>query len=64
MLDAKATYEKPPVVPDESKRLDALLSYDILDTEAEEGFDDLVKLASQICDTPISTVTLIDQQRQ
>jgi diguanylate cyclase (GGDEF)-like protein/PAS domain S-box-containing protein len=64
MLDAKATYEKAPVLPDEGKRQDALLSYDILDTAAEEAFDDLVKLASQICGTPISTVTLIDQQRQ
>jgi diguanylate cyclase (GGDEF)-like protein/PAS domain S-box-containing protein len=64
MFDAKATYEKPPVLPDEEKRHDALLSYDILDTEAEEALDDLVKLASQVCGTPISLVTLVDRDRQ
>lgn len=54
-----------PTLPDnERERLDALYSYGILDTGAESDFDELVKLASHICDTPISLITLIDQDRQ
>jgi anti-sigma regulatory factor (Ser/Thr protein kinase) len=49
---------------DESARLDALRSYRILDTEPERAFDDLVFLASQICGTPISLISLIDENRQ
>ena len=33
----------------EDERLAELLSYDVLDTEAEQLFDDLTTLASQIC---------------
>lgn len=50
--------------PKEADRLKTLLSYDILDTQAEAEFDDIVKLASKICDTPISFVTLVDEDRQ
>jgi signal transduction histidine kinase len=54
-----------PTLPDnERERLDALYSYGILDTDAESDFDELVKLASHICNTPISLITLIDQDRQ
>ncbi len=49
---------------DELKRLAALKEYDILDTEPEKDFDELVALASAICETPISTITLIDEGRQ
>ena len=49
---------------DEQARLAALRRYRILDTEPEQRFDDLTNLASQICDTPISLITLIDSDRQ
>lgn len=49
---------------DEQRRLLALNQYSILDSEAEEVFDEIVALASFICDTPISTITLIDDHRQ
>lgn len=49
---------------DESKRLEALAEYSILDSEAESVFDEIVALASFICGTPISTITLIDEKRQ
>ena len=55
---------QPPVPENESRRLAALYSYDILDTESEKAFDDLVRLASYICNTPISLVSLIDSGRQ
>jgi diguanylate cyclase (GGDEF)-like protein len=48
----------------EQDRLAALFELDLLDTAEEKEFDDLVCLASAICGTPISTVTLIDKDRQ
>ncbi len=48
----------------EAKRLAALRRYDILDTPAESAFDDLTRLASQICSTPIALVALLDEKRQ
>ena len=48
----------------EAERLSALQSYGILDTEPEQAFDDIVKLASRICDAPIAVVNLIDRGRQ
>lgn len=48
----------------ERARLEELHRYSILDTPAEKDFDDLVKLASQICGTPISLISLIDENRQ
>jgi diguanylate cyclase (GGDEF)-like protein/PAS domain S-box-containing protein len=54
-----------PLIPaDEPARLQTLLDYDLLDTESETAFDDLVKLASQVCGTPIGLVTLVAQERQ
>jgi two-component sensor histidine kinase len=53
-----------PTHPRQPERLSALRSYDILDTPREADFDDIVKLASDICGTPISVVNLIDQDRQ
>ena len=48
----------------ESARLMALRSHRILDTDPERAFDDIVLLASQICGTPISLITLVDEDRQ
>ena len=50
--------------PFEPARLAALRAYDILDTPRESDFDDIVLLASQICEAPISVVNLIDEHRQ
>lgn len=50
--------------PEEAARLAALHAYDTLDTEAESDFDDIVQLASEICDAPISLISLVDRDRQ
>ncbi len=49
---------------DEAERLNALASYEILDTEPEQAFDDVVQLIARICETPIAVVNLIDADRQ
>ncbi|OWP64978.1 hypothetical protein CDA63_01060 [Hymenobacter amundsenii] len=48
----------------EIRRLSALHTYEILDTPPEAAFDDLARLASIICETPVSLVSLLDGQRQ
>ena len=48
----------------ESERLEALHSYQVLDTEPEQAFNDLVQLSAFICGTPISLISLVDEDRQ
>lgn len=52
------------IATDEQARLAALRRYRILDTEPEQRFDDLTMLASHICDTPMSLISLVDSDRQ
>jgi two-component sensor histidine kinase len=53
-----------PLRPDETERLAALAGYNVLDTPRESDFDDLVRLASEICGTPIAVINLIADGRQ
>jgi PAS domain S-box-containing protein len=48
----------------EQDRLSALKELNIIDTAPEQDYDDIVRLASQICETPISLISLLDEQRQ
>lgn len=48
----------------ENLRLEVLHQYDILDTHPESEFDNITFLAATLCNTPISTITIIDQYRQ
>jgi formate hydrogenlyase transcriptional activator len=48
----------------ETERLEALRRYEVLDRVPEPDFDDLVRLASALCETPIAAISLIDEARQ
>lgn len=48
----------------EEDRLRKLYELEILDTLEEQAYDDLTKLAAQICNTPIALVSLVDHDRQ
>jgi diguanylate cyclase (GGDEF)-like protein/PAS domain S-box-containing protein len=52
------------VADDEALRLDSLRALDLLDTDPEPEFDELVRIAAAICEVPISTMTLVDERRQ
>ncbi len=54
----------PPLPADESQRLAALREYQVLDTPPEEAFDDLVKVAAEVCRSPVALMTLLDESRQ
>lgn len=56
--------EFPQEPQDELARLTTLRRYQILDTPGEIEFDDTTLLASSICDTPISLITFLDEERQ
>ena len=53
-----------PMPTNEVARVAALQRYAILDSEPEQGFDDLALLASYICQTPIALISLVDENRQ
>ncbi|MBU1820112.1 MAG: PAS domain S-box protein, partial [Bacteroidetes bacterium] len=53
-----------PIPENEEERLKALKNYNILDTLPEEEFERLTKLVSMVCGTPISLITLLDEERQ
>ena len=53
-----------PIPKDDPARLETLYSYSILDTLAEQEFDDITTLASFVAQTPVSLISLVDESRQ
>ncbi|HEY8553327.1 MAG TPA: glycogen debranching protein GlgX [Burkholderiales bacterium] len=53
-----------PLPVDEAQRLEELQRYRVLDTGPEAVFDDLARIAAQVCQTPIALVSLVDKDRQ
>ena len=49
---------------DEQRRLTALRSLKILDTEPEERFDRVTRLATALFDVPVAMISLVDENRQ
>ncbi len=54
----------PKETINEDERLKSLKSFSILDTLPESDYDDITALAAEICGMPISTISLIDKDRQ
>jgi len=48
----------------EGERLAALRGCGVLDTAPEPAFDDVARLAGQLCNAPIALVSLVDESRQ
>jgi len=48
----------------ETRRLAVLDSYEILDTPREAAFDDITRIASAICGSPIALISLVETDRQ
>jgi len=48
----------------ESDRIRVLHEYEILNTATEEEFDRITKIASLVCSTPISLISLVDRDKQ
>ncbi len=53
-----------PLHPNEEQRMRELLKLEVLDTEDEKALDDLTRLASELCETEISLISLVDHNRQ
>lgn len=49
---------------DEKQRHEELLKYNVLDTPQEEDFNDLIEVASALCNTKSASITFIDTDRQ
>lgn len=63
-MQVSANIVAQPLPERELNRLESLYQYQILDTEPEDMFDELVRLAAQIYQTPIALISLIDAERQ
>lgn len=53
-----------PMASNERKRLAALRSYRVLDTEAQASYDDITRIASSITLAPMALISLVDSERQ
>lgn len=54
----------PPIPTNEGRRMRALRRLNLLDTPAEEVFDEITRLSAELLDVPIALVSLVDERRQ
>lgn len=55
---------KAALIKNEEMRLALLRDYNVLDTDPEDGFDEITRLAAEICNVPIAMISLVDENRQ
>ncbi|RYE25145.1 MAG: GAF domain-containing sensor histidine kinase [Sphingobacteriales bacterium] len=53
-----------PLLPNDAARVASLYDYNLLDSLPEEEYDNITRIASEICHMPISLITLLDTNRQ
>lgn len=53
-----------PEIDHERSRQQALESLQVLDTPEEQAYDDITRLAADVCGTPIALISLSDNHRQ
>lgn len=56
--------ESTTIAEGESARIEALRSYAVLDSQPEDAFDAIVRLAANVCETPVALISLVDEARQ
>ncbi len=55
---------KAALPPNEIKRLETVKNLEILDTDDDDAYDAITKLASNIMETPIALISFLDKERQ
>ena len=53
----------PKIPENETELLEAIKSYDVLDTLPEKDYDNITELVASICDIPIALITTLDENR-
>src|SRR5690606_11004372 len=61
--DTLVAMQTAPIPADEEQRLSLLRACNIMYTPAEEAFDDVARLAADLCGTEIALITLVDSDR-
>ena len=56
--------KKAPIPADEQRRLDIIKSLDLLNERPEDRLDHITKMAVEKLHTPISTITIIDKDKE
>jgi GAF domain-containing protein len=64
LLRTACRWRPAPLPADEERRLGALRALNVLDTEREERFDRITRLAAALFDVEMAAVSLIDTERQ
>jgi PAS domain S-box-containing protein len=53
-----------PLLEPETRRLEVLRSYGVLDTAREPAYDEIAALAAALCETPVAVISLVEEDRQ
>ena len=64
LMRSACRWLRAPTPEEEERRLAALHALGILDTEPEDRFDRITRLAAALFDVPIAVVSLVDEHRQ